>query len=244
MNLLLINITESKKDYIVGKCIKNDVGVFSADSGADVHKYLVSKQITHIFIDLVSKTTDWMEFLKQLRETEDGAKYQLIVMSNRKEREFIQALLYLGIVGFIQPDLAQEKTFEKLDSIMKISDKRDKRRMHFRVNITPKDDVRINFKPGKIDKLINARVTDLSIVALAFQLDNPKEYLDFADNDTIDKVQLKINNRFALLTIKILKAGPVTVATIVNPSDNALNLLTQFIFEAMSRLESEASANQ
>ena len=244
MNLLLINITDSKKDDIIGKCIKNDVAVFSAENTVDTHKYLVSKEISHIFIDLASKTVDWLEFLKQLRETEDGAKYQIIVMSNRKEREFVQALLYLGIVGFIQPDIAQEKTFEKLDSILKISEKRDKRRMHFRVNITPKDDVRINFKPGKIDKLINARVTDLSIVAIAFQLDNPKEYLDFADNDVIDKVQLKINNRFALLTIKILKAGPVTVATLMNPTENALNLLTQFIFEAMSRLASEAGTTE
>jgi response regulator of citrate/malate metabolism len=230
-----MNVTPSKREFIITKCIKNDVGVFTADNTEEAHKFLTSRSITHILVDLGSKASDWLGFLKQLRETEEGFKYQIIIISIRKEREFIQSLLYLGIVGFIAGDLSIEKIYEKLDSLIKISEDRDKRRKHFRVNVTEQDEVKINFKKPNQDKLITGKVTDISIVAAAFQVDDESHVHNFSAGDVIDKVQLKINTRFALVSLKIIKTGPISVGMFLNLSENALNLLTQYIFDAMSR---------
>lgn len=235
MDLLLINVSPSKEDYIINKSIKNNVGIYSAQNTAEVHKIITTKEITHLYIDLMSKNIDWLNFLKELRMSEDGHKYQVIVTSNRKERDFIQALLYLGIVGFIPSDIGVEKTFDKLNKILKITQNRDTRRKHFRVSIPKTDDVKVNFKLPKQDKLITGQVTDISIVAMAIRLDTPSDYNSYSAGTTIDKVQLKINNRFALLTIKIIKPGPITIAALPSLSDNALNLLSQYVFEGMKR---------
>ena len=234
MTLLMVNIVSSIKDYVVNKCITNNVGVYSGNNTDQVHKYLTTTDVTHIFIDLVSKTVDWMDFLKQLRESEDGNKYQVIVISNRKEREFIQSLLYLGIVGFIPSGLGLEKTFERLDKILKITEKRDPRRKHFRVKIPTEVNFKLNFRLPNQDKLITGSVTDLSIVAIAFKLDTAEDLRIYTEGTTIEKVQLKIRNKFILVTIKILKAGPVTIAGFLNLKENALNSLSQYIFEEMS----------
>ncbi len=236
MNLLLVNISPSKREYIINKCIKNDVAVYKADTTPEVHQALTTVDMTHIFIDIMSKNIDWLEFLKELREAEDGSKYQIIIMSNKTEREFIQSLLYLGIVGFIRSDLNLEQTFERLDKIMKITAKRDKRRKHFRVSIPNKDKVLINFKIPNSDKLITGKVTDISIVAIAFALDKPQDHRELTEGDVIEKVQLKINNKFALATIKIVKANPITVCAFQDLTENALNLLTNYIFISMNNV--------
>jgi response regulator of citrate/malate metabolism len=235
MNLVTVNLISTKKEYIINKCISHNVEVYTAETPTDIHKILTSKNITHIFIDLMSKNHDWLAFLKELKKSEEGSKYQIIINSNRKEKEFIQQLLYMGIVGFIPSDLGFEATFEKLDKIMKITEKRDIRRKHFRVSVPVEDEILLNFKMPNQDNLIKGRVTDLSIVAIAFKLDTPGDYKNYGEGSVVEKVQLKINKKFSLISIKILKAGPVTVGMFVETSENATNVISQYIFKAMQK---------
>ncbi len=244
MDLLLINILSTKRDFIINRCIKNDVAVYNADNALEVHKILSNIDITHIFIDIVSKTVDWLHFLKELKQSEDGSKFQIIVMSNNTEKNFVRSLLYLGIVGFIRSDLNMELTFDRLDKIMQISSKRDKRRKHFRVRIPNQDKVSINFKVPKSDYLITGKVTDISIVALAFELDKHEDHQQISEGVTIGNVQIKINNKFALVNFKIIKANPISVCAFTHLSDNALNLLTNYIFVSMNKVISNDSEQE
>ncbi len=234
MNLLMINIVDAKQDFIINKCIINNVGVFSASSTDEAHNFLTTRYITHIIIDFTSRTNDLIDFIKLLRESEDGNKYQVIAMSNNKQRDFIQSLLLIGIVGFIPGDTSLDGIFDKLNKIMKITLDRDKRRKHFRVSIAKEDEVKINFSLPNDDTLITGKVTDLSIVAIAFKLDSPNAHSAYKEGQILSKVQLIINKKFVLVNIKIIKAGPISVGLLIDIKEQASNIIAHYIYKIMS----------
>ncbi len=118
---------------------------------------------------------------------------------------------------------------------MKITQNRDKRRKYFRVSIAKEDDVKINFSIANEDKLITGKVTDISIVAIAFKLDIPDDHHSYKEGETLSKVQLIINKKFVLVNIRILKAGPITVGLLIDTKEQAQCTISRYIYDIMSK---------
>ncbi len=233
MSLLMINIPGDKRDYIINKFISKRIPVFSADRPNDIQLVLMKSDITHIFIGLSSSTVNWFDFLKELRQSEDGQEYKIIVSSDRQDKDYVKELLMLGIVGFIPANLDEEKAYIKLEKVFTASENVNKNRKHFRVSVPEDNVISVNFRLPNSDKFVTGRLTDLSIVALAFRLDIPTDSANLETGRSLDKVQLKVNNKLALVNLKILKTGPVTVGHITDASENTMNILSQFIYHEM-----------
>ncbi len=233
MKLLLVNVIGTKREYIISKCISSGIEVFHSDSIDGCHKILSSVDITHLFIDFESRKIDWFEYLKSLRAMEDGNKYQVIVISKSNKKEFVQDLLKLGVIGFVQAMHNAEETYKKLNEIMRIGDKRDPRRKHFRVKIPATEEIKINFKMPNKDKFITGKVTDVSIVAIAFRLNNPVDRYDYAEGQIIEKVQLRIKNKNIMIRMKIIKEGPLTVASFYKVKETILSTISHFVYDRM-----------
>ena len=240
IKLLLINLGESRQDYIIHKCIKNGVTVFASDNTTEIHSILSSQRVTHIMIDPIGRKTDWLEFLSQIRGSEGGVNYKIIITTARKDKEFIARLLKLGIVGFIPSLITDDAVFERLDAIVKISAYGKENRRHFRVKV--KSGIsKVNFSVPGSGKVVSGELTDISIVALALRLEKPEDFEDVAVGKVMDKVQLKINNKFATFSMKILKSGPHTVGALTEIQDNSLFVISNFIYEEMLKEITSAS---
>lgn len=234
MSILLVNFSSEKRDFFIKKCIANRLAVYHADRTIEIQMVLTTKEVEYIVIDLNSVVFNWVDYLKELRSSEDGQKYKLIACSNRQDKDFIKELLLLGIVGFIPTNLDADKAFEKMSRIINIASKISSQRQHFRVAVPPQEQITINFRVPNSDNFIKARLTDLSVVALAFRLDDPKESMYFREGDNIEKVQMKMDNRLMLFSMKIIKTGAVSIGKITEMQENALSHISLYIYKAMN----------
>ena len=243
MSILLVNLASEKRDYIIKKCIANRLDVFSADRTSDIQSILSMKNVEYMVIDLNSVVIDWVDYLKELRTSEDGSKYKVIACSNRQDKDFIKELLLLGIVGFIPANLDAEKVFEKMNKIINLSSKISNERKHFRAVVPPNEQITINFRIPNSDNFVKGRVTDLSIVAIAFRLDDPKEQMHFREGENIDKVQLKMDNKLMLFSMKIIKSGAISIGKITEIQENAFNHISLYIYRSMNSSLNGGSSN-
>ena len=239
IKLLLINMGETRRDYIIHKCITNGVSVYASDNTTEIHSVLNSQQISHILIDPIGRKTDWLDFLTQIRSSEGGQNYKIIITTAKKDKEFIAQLLKLGIVGFIPSLSTDSAVFDKLDSVVKITAYGKENRKHFRVKVKAGVS-KINFSVPATGKVVSGELTDISIGALALRLDKPEDFQEVAIGKTFDKVQLKINNKFATFSMRILKSGPHTVGSYIDIQDNSLFVISNFIYDEMSKIASSS----
>lgn len=233
MTILLINVLGTKREYIIKKFLFMGIETYHCETPAEANKILVSKNISHILIDFESRKFNWLKFLKELRETEDGNNYFVVANSSNNEKPFIVELLKLGIKGFIAGNLRAEKTYDKFITLLKLGRVVPEKRKHFRAKVRDSDNVKINFKVKNIDNVITGIVTDLSVAALAFKLDDKRNLHHLSENSVLDKVQIRIKNKFAIMRLRLIKTGDLNVGLLINPSDNLLNILSGYIYDIM-----------
>ncbi len=234
MEILLVNLLDSKKDYLISRFIAQGIKAFHVDTQEQFEDIIGKKDITHIIINFDSKAIDWFDFISRLKNNSSQANYNIIAESVNKKKEFINSLLQIGVIGFIYSSMNKEQTYKKILSVLKKNQRNNERRKHIRIKLKPENNAQVTFRIPNTDVIIKGRVTDLSVVAIAFKIQDKRESMYFKDGDIIEKAQFRFKNKNMLVNLKILKSDILSVAYFFDTNPNVIMNISKIIYDKIN----------
>lgn len=233
MKILLLWITSDFEDYLINKYIAEGVEIFSAQDMQEAQNKIEKKGITHIILNIDSKLEQGMEYIKEIQAQNNNQRKYFIIQTRKNEKEIIEKLISLGVVGFVFPRDELTVNHKKIQNILNKTTEINNQRKHFRIKPVPGDNLVLNFPIPNYPALVSGIITDISIGGVAFRLADPDEISLFRDGQVLEKVQIILNGKRALTRMQILRRGNVCAARFVDPAESFNSILSRFIFERL-----------
>ncbi len=233
MYVLLLNMRENLKNYLVRKFIEEDIEVLHENNIKEARKLVKEKEIDSIVINFEVNDDKWYELLDEAQHKSGSHIVKIIVIIRKTNREFIQKLLMIGTVNFISASTRAEETYEKVRSTLNIYSDIYERRKYARVISTKDDKLYINFPIPNTEKLVKGKIVNISMGGIAFELEDKDYSTLFRDGQTIEKVQINLGGKLFLVKLQVIRRGPITAGKFLTVNDSFLTALANFIYEKM-----------
>ena len=233
MPLILIDPPEDLKNIVAPRVLAMGITVYHAKKKEELENFL-NKGSSHILIRVNQVTNPWLTTLSQIREKKTQKNYKFIVLSNKNDRDFIQALLLLNISAFLPESSNPEIIYGKLQNILKENSEHEKREHH---RFKPKDSDQMSFHfsiPNTTHEL-SGRVLNISITGVAIECNDQKIFSLLKNGQMISRAQITIRGRLAITGLKILVLqGNVVGAIFTHYTEFFSHLLGNYILECVS----------
>ncbi len=236
MYLVMMNLPAKLTTFLTNQFLSKGIEVYLGKDEEKVAKLLKEKGPALLMTEINHFNNPWLKFLIRLKEYEkkDGEVFKLILMTDKKERNFIQTTLFLNTIGYISGKCEQHDLMSKLEKIIKNNQLHHDQRKHQRVTPGEKDEIIMTLTIPKIPNPITAKVINLSISGVALQLKNDIKSYGISDKEQL-RAQLVLNRKMAVSSlIVIFSRDNILGGQFVEPTDNFLNIVGTYIIECLS----------
>ena len=241
MKLLIMDLNETFSEYLINKYISQGIEIYSAKKPNEAFNLIKNKGITHIIINIESRFYDYTTFIDELKKQDAKHQLYIIAQTRRLYKENVASLLERGVSGILPLTGDLDETYEKVKNLVKEQGYIPNRRQYFRMSFQENEKPFIKFPIPNFDKMVTGRINDLSIYAIAFELDNPEETSFIRENEVLDNVQLILEEKRAFTEVVITKMREkIIVARFVKPqkNENFMSFLCHFIYRHLHGTQS------
>lgn len=236
MYVVLIDVNTNLKDALALKFLSVGLQIFSGDNPKTVQKIIEEKGPGYLFVKINQLNSPWLNFLAQIRQYKDESLVKFIILSDKKDRQFLQTLLLLNVAGLIPSNLEDDEIYTRLYQIVsKSSDSQHEKREHQRVVPRDSDEILMNLSIPNTSTILTASVINISIGGVAMQFTSSGESKWLSVGMVIESAQIRLNHKIGMTALKIVMVKDSIVgARFVRPTDYFLNLLGRYLLERLS----------
>ncbi len=152
----MINLLSAGYEVIV---IKDKKTIFSA---------LAKKPFNIVILEVNENDKEMLQIIKVLRTDAKYSNTKVIVHVLNPSKQFVVEMLKLGIVGYLLKPFNEKEIIPRLHNILEKANVHIPEREHVRVKPDESDNVTIAFRSPVTHKMINGKVTDISVGGVAF----------------------------------------------------------------------------
>ena len=238
MNILLVYVLESMKDGFVFKLIANNYIVKIGDKKYRIEKELKENDFSAIVIDGEHiDRFDIVNFINEIKETKDGNKNKIIVLSSQNNMDNIKELMVAGIEGFVSKKYPTNEIIEKTINIINdIGKKGNEKRKHIRVDITRRDNASFSIRIPNDDKLITGKIINISMGGALLKLDDEEDMKYLKENHIFNNAQFVLNKWLISCDVSIVVIRNTYVGVrFYDIKENFQNYIAKFIFDRIAK---------
>lgn len=236
MKLLIVNVVESLRDYLISKLIAAGIEVYIAEDDMKALEIIEKISIDIMFIDIDSRKVDFLSLVKVVREKPGFEKTRLITLTKSVDKETLSKYIPYGLIGILPKNLEitqyDKRIIKFIDSHLFQNEKRKS------IRITPKQDEKLIIRlplTGRQNEKAEGQIIDLSIQGVAFRFVDAEYKTFFLLNHEIKHTEIDIGGRRFLSTLKLVRVGDISVGVFVRPKETFTNSLAKYIFEKLVR---------
>lgn len=235
MHIIMVNISTKLKDFLTLKFLTLGIELYINEQPKEIEKILEEKGCGYLLITMNQMSSPWFNFLAQLKEHRSDDFFKLIVFSEKTDRDFIQALLLIGVVGVIPGTLEVEEIYKRLEKLVNLKNSDSEKREFLRITPRKNDDLVANLSIPNSSMIISAKIINISMGGMALQVSSTGEARWLSSGQVIESAQIRINGKIGMTAMKIVGVKETFVgARFMRPTDYFLNLLGRYIVDRMS----------
>jgi len=231
----MIDMPEKLKDFLTLKFLSMGLEIYIGDSPKAVESILEKKGKGYLFVRVDQLNSNWLQFLARLRQYKPDDSFNLLILSDKSDREFIQTLLLLNVTSLIPGNIEQEEIYKRLHKVLTSGDVGHEQRQFQRVTPRENDDISINLSVPNSSTIITGKIINLSIGGIAIQLSGTGEARWLGNGLVIESAQIRMNGKIGMTGLKIVAIKDTIIAAkFMRPTEYFFNLLGRYLLERLS----------
>ncbi len=237
LKLLMVNTVSSIKDYLITKLISAGIEVYVSVDDLEAIELMDKIHINIILVDIDSKKTDYLSFIKTARKKEGYENLRSIIITKTIEKDVLAEYIQHGLIGILTKSMDINQFDRKIINWIDSKVVEEERRKNVRIKPDVRDKVCVRLPiTGRPSEKVEGSVIDLSIQGVAFKFNNPEDKNYFLLNQQIQHVEIDIEGRRYLTTLTMVRVSEVSVGVFTNPKENFISSIAKYLFD---KLESQ-----
>ena len=235
MYVVMIDMPEKLKDFLTLKFLSLGMELYVGENQKVVQDIVEKKGKGYLFVRIDQLSSQWLNYLAQLRQYKSETEIKLIILSDKSDREFVQNLLLLNVASLIPANLDPDNIYNRLSKLVSSKDFGNNQREYQRVTPRQGDDITINLSIPNSSVIITGKVINISITGVALQLGSVGETHWLSLGQIIESAQIRINRKIGITGLKIVAIkNSVIGAQFIRQTDYFSNLLGRYLLDRIS----------
>ncbi|OHD05998.1 MAG: hypothetical protein A2Y34_11185 [Spirochaetes bacterium GWC1_27_15] len=203
LNFCLILSSQNTTKAVSNLLLNMGITCYAVDTPENALDSIKNIKTTFIFIDLDFANNVSFEFLDKLKTLEDYTSIYIIGTSFNSTEKFIKQFQLYNLAGFILKPISMDILKTKIQNLINKFKDHFPERKHIRVRPLDDELMRISFQL-KNNKLITAKVIDISLGGLAAELYTNYESPELEDESVINNIIFEAGNKEIDVDAKII----------------------------------------
>ncbi len=230
----MVNVVSSIKDHLIPRLISSGIEVYVSADDLDAIDLMNKIHINVVLVDIDSKKTDYLSFIKTARKKEDYDKLRSIILTKTTDKDVLAEYVPHGLIGVLTKNMDINQYDKKIIKWVDTKVVENERRKNVRITPSEKSNLVIRLPiTGRPSDKVEGTVIDLSIQGVAFKFNNPDDKNFFLLNQELQHVEIDIEGRRYLINLSLVRVSEVSVGVFTNPKETFINSLAKYIFDKL-----------
>ncbi|HCL57967.1 MAG TPA: hypothetical protein DHW82_13310 [Spirochaetia bacterium] len=193
-----------------------------------------------LFIDADDKSINWVSYIHRLKENPKTSTLPIIVFCASKDKQYVNNLIAEGVNGFFDKSVSFQAYLPKLKGMLETLEKESaNKRKYVRVKPAENENIVVSIDIGAFQKTVRGKLTDLSVIAAAFCLEENVPLIQLNDKTKISNFQITLEKKVYFCEAQVLRRGKeVVVVLFLKYNEKFKKALVEFIYKKINLTES------